>query len=151
MHLAPAVPVEYINFGIAGGAKYELVCNKHGNKFHTKNPWQRSMFVANPTDNCYCSPEDMTVTFIPDDLTSQPYGGRHFKSNTPAVYLPKPPARQPDRTIQSYWKEHYPNTVTQLGNLSRLPHPADVFTHVASRIPNLTDAEVIEKVFTNYI
>jgi hypothetical protein len=32
----------------------------------------------------------MLVTFIPDDLTDEPFGGRHFKEGMPAEFAPEP-------------------------------------------------------------
>lgn len=89
MILSPAVPIMYVNFGIAGGAKYQLRCANHtDNFFRTKNPYSRSIFVDHPGGDCACPLSDLVVTFIPDDLTEQPVDGRHFKHRTPADFIP---------------------------------------------------------------
>lgn len=59
MILTTPVPIEYVNFGIAGGAKYRLVCRHHPeNGYRTKNPWGRSIFV-----------EGMPKEFEPEPVT----------------------------------------------------------------------------------
>lgn len=33
---------------------------------------------------------DLLVTYIPDDLTDEPFGGHHFKKGMPAEFAPEP-------------------------------------------------------------
>jgi hypothetical protein len=91
MDLKTPVPIEHVNFGIAGGSKYRLVCKHHPeNGYRTKNPWSRSIFVELAGKDCPCSVNDLLVTYIPDDLTDEPFGGRHFKKGMPAEFAPEP-------------------------------------------------------------
>lgn len=91
MDLKTPVPIEYVNFGIAGGAKYRLICKHHPeNGYRTKNPYSRSIFVETIGKDCPCSVRDLLVTHIPDDLTDEPFGGRHFVKGMPAELAPEP-------------------------------------------------------------
>lgn len=91
MILKTPVPIEHVNFGIAGGSKYRLICKHHPeNGFRTKNPWDRSLFVEVAGKDCTCPKSDLLVTYIPDDLTDEPFGGRHFKKGMPAEFAPEP-------------------------------------------------------------
>lgn len=91
MELKTPVPIEYINFGIAGGSKYRLVCKHHPeNGYRTKNPWTNSLFVELAGNDCACPVADLLVTHIPDDLTDEPFDGRHFKKGMPAEFAPEP-------------------------------------------------------------
>lgn len=91
MILKAPVPIEYVNFGIAGGAKYRLICKHHPeNGYRTKNPWDRSIFAEAVGKDCSCPVADLLVTYIPDDLTDEPFGGRHFKKGMPAEFAPEP-------------------------------------------------------------
>ena len=91
MILKTPVPIEYVNFGIAGGSKYRLVCKHHPkNGYRTKNPRANSLFVELAGSDCACPVAGMLVTYIPDDLTDEPFGGRHFKKGMPAEFAPEP-------------------------------------------------------------
>lgn len=91
MIIKTPVPIEYVNFGIAGGSKYRLICKHHpDNGYRTKNPWSRSIFAESEAKNCSCSRDDLLVTYIPDDLTDEPFGGRHFKKGMPVEFAPEP-------------------------------------------------------------
>lgn len=91
MILKTPVPIEQVNFGIAGGAKYRMICSNHPeNGYRSKNPWQRSVFAEFDHEDCGCSIVGMLVTFIPDDLTDEPFGGRHFKTGMPKEFEPEP-------------------------------------------------------------
>ncbi|WP_354214818.1 hypothetical protein [Arthrobacter sp. UYCo732] len=91
MILTTPVPIEHVNFGIAGGAKYRLICKNHPeNGYRTKNPWDRSIFAETVGKDCSCPRADLLVTYIPDDLTDEPFGGRHFKKGMPAEFAPEP-------------------------------------------------------------
>jgi hypothetical protein len=66
--LDPPIPVTEYRFGIAGGAKYALVCKHHPeNHYRSKNPWTRSIFVVHPEHDCPCPLADLLVTWAPDD------------------------------------------------------------------------------------
>ncbi|ACL41892.1 hypothetical protein Achl_3941 (plasmid) [Pseudarthrobacter chlorophenolicus A6] len=91
MDLKTPVPIEYVNFGIAGGVKYRLVCKHHPeNGYRTKNPWGRSIFTEAAGKDCPCPVDDLLVTHIPEELTDEPFGGRHFKKGMPAEFAPEP-------------------------------------------------------------
>jgi hypothetical protein len=91
MILNNPVPIEHVNFGIAGGSKYRLTCKNHPeNCYHTKNPWDRSVFAAFQHEDCSCARADLLVAYIPDDLTDEPFGGRHFKKGMPKEFEPEP-------------------------------------------------------------
>jgi hypothetical protein len=91
MDLKTPVPIEYVNFGIAGGSKYRLACKHHpDNGYRTKNPWANTLFVEAAGKDCPCPVKDLLVTYIPDDLTDEPFGGRHFKKGMPAEFAPEP-------------------------------------------------------------
>jgi hypothetical protein len=91
MILKTPIPIEHVNFGIAGGSKYRLICKHHPeNRYWTKNPWDRFIFVDAVGRDCPCSVNDLLVTYIPDDLTDEPFGGRHFKMGMPAEFAPEP-------------------------------------------------------------
>lgn len=67
-HLVPPIPVTDYRFGIAGGAKYWLICKHHPeNAYRSKNPWTRSLFVVHPNHDCACPMADLLVTWAPDD------------------------------------------------------------------------------------
>lgn len=154
MHLNPPVPVRYVNFGMGGGAKYQLQCKNHPKAtYATKNPWSRSIFITGEQHmECNCSMDDMLVTFIPDDLTAQPVGGVHFKATLPGVYRQgREDQVAPSRLDPEYWVASYPTAVTVLGNLTRSPSPATCFAAVARSYSHLDDAATIEKTFTDFI
>lgn len=91
MILKTPVPMEHINFGIAGGSKYRMICQNHGeNSYRSKNPWQRSVFPEFSHEDCDCGTADMLVTFIPEDMADEPFGGRHFKKGMPKDFEPEP-------------------------------------------------------------
>ena len=47
MIIKTPVPIEYVNFGIAGGSKYRLICKHHpDNGYRTKKPCRRSSFAT---------------------------------------------------------------------------------------------------------
>lgn len=60
--------------------------------------WGRSIFVEVAGKDCSCSVADLLVTSIPDDLTDEPFGGRHFKKGMPAEFAPEPVVVK--RTVQ---------------------------------------------------
>lgn len=91
MILSTPVPIEFVNFGIAGGSKYRLICQNHPEHgYRSKNPLSRSVFPEFDHQDCSCSLPDLLVTYIPDDLTDEPFGGRHFKKGMPAEFAPEP-------------------------------------------------------------
>jgi hypothetical protein len=91
MILKTPVPIEHVNFGITGGAKYRLICkNLPENGHRTKNPWQRSIFAEVAGKDCSCGTADLLVTFIPEDMPDGPFGGPHFKAGMPKVFEPDP-------------------------------------------------------------
>jgi hypothetical protein len=91
MILKTPVPIAYVNFGIAGGSKYRLICKNHpDNGYRTKNPWDRSVFAEFDHEDCGCSRTDLLVTYIPEDLTDEPFGGRHVKKGMPNEFVPEP-------------------------------------------------------------
>lgn len=91
MILKAPVPIEHINFGIAGGSKYRLICKNHpDNGYLTKNPWDRSIFAEFEHEDWHCPRADLLVTYIPEDLTGEPFRGRHFKRGTPEEFAPEP-------------------------------------------------------------
>jgi hypothetical protein len=93
MDLKTPVPIEYVNFGIAGGSKYRLVCKHHPEHgYRSKNPWQRSVFPEFEGEDCACGTADMLVTFIPEGMPDEPFGGRHFKKGMPEEFEPESPS-----------------------------------------------------------
>jgi hypothetical protein len=63
------------NFGIAGGAKYLLICDHHPeNAYRTENPRGWAIFVEVEGKDCSCPSHDPLVTRISDDLTNEPFG-----------------------------------------------------------------------------
>ena len=39
---------------------------------------------------CLLAQADLLVTFIPEDMPDEPFGGRHFKKGMPKVFEPEP-------------------------------------------------------------